>query len=368
MLGYHRRLERDLKRWQDLGLIDSALAGRLSADAARAGTGFALAPILAILASVLLGFAVISFVAAHWTELSRLTRLAVLIGSMGIAYAVAGMFYARAHAKFADAAVLLAVAVFGASIMLISQMFHIDGHAPDAVLVWWIGAFATGIVLRSNPALAFAMVLVAVWAMMETSITGDVHWPFLIGWALIAAAFAWQRWAPGVHIAGLALAGFVISIGYSVWRGHGHGVVVAIGLIATFGSMVLAMRPVRIGDWDLNAGAQASLGYSAATAFFGLMAMQFVESPGFDHLVLLAGLTLALLVGLIWYGVATGNRGALWLGYIGFSVEILAVYFNLVGTLLSTSAFFVTAGLLVLALAGLAWRLNAGERSIEVAP
>ena len=38
---------------------------------------------------------------------------------------------------------------------------------------------------------------------------------------------------------------------------------------------------------------------------------------------LIAALTLVLLLAAISHGFSTQNRGALWLGYIGFSIEIL---------------------------------------------
>ncbi len=63
--------------------------------------------------------------------------------------------FQRGLNAFGHAATLLGVAVFGASIMLISQMYHMDGNPPDAVLVWAIGALVTGVLLKSNPALAF---------------------------------------------------------------------------------------------------------------------------------------------------------------------------------------------------------------------
>ena len=69
----------------------------------------------------------------------------------------------------------------------------------------------------------------------------------------------------------------------------------------------------------------------------------------------------------IWWGLAYNNRGALWLGYIGFSIEILSVYEKTVGSLLGTSLFFLVAGLLVAALAFMAFRLNARRQLLEAA-
>ena len=360
MWNYRRHVERDLERWRAAGWVTLAGAAEIRKDLAKA-PGMGLAGVLGILASVLLAFGVFSFVASHWDEMPRLARLALLFGLLWAGYAAAGVLYARDMRAFGDAAVLFAVAVFGASIALISQMFHIDSHPPDGVYVWWIGALVAGVLLRSNPALALAMVLVCVWTAMEMGQRQRVYWPFLIGWAAVTAAFVWQRWRPGVHLSALALSLFVISLGYALNKGHEHQLVVGIGLAAAFAAIVAETSGK---DW--TGFAPIVLGYAIAAAFAGLMALQFYESPARDTLMILAAVTLALLLAAIWYGLQSRNRGVLWLGYIGFSIEILAVYFNLVGTMLSTSAFFLTAGLIVAVLAFMALRLHRRGLSTEV--
>ena len=68
---YKKRLQRDLDRWQANGWVSEE--GRLAilADVQRSGREFSLASALGILASVLFGFAAISFVAAHWEDMPR---------------------------------------------------------------------------------------------------------------------------------------------------------------------------------------------------------------------------------------------------------------------------------------------------------
>lgn len=354
MWGYERRLTRDIARWQSAGWVSADGARLILADAAKGGSFLSLAPVLATLASVLMGFAVISFVAAHWDEMPKLLRLGVLFGGLWASYGLAGFFGTRGMKGFSDAAVLLAVAIFGGSIMLISQMFHIDGHPPDGILLWWIGALAAGVVLASNPALALTMALVGLWAFLETDQRGHVFWPFLIGWALVAAAFAWRQWRPGLHLSGLALSAFVISLGYTLKQGHEHGTVATIGLLAcAAGFAGERIQPAWAALW------RGAIQYGAIIAFAALMALQFVEHTQVRELIFLAAITLGLLLGLIWYGLLSENRALLWLGYLGFSIEIFSIYMKTVGTLLDTSVFFLVAALLVAVLAGLAWRLHA---------
>lgn len=355
---YKKRLTRDLDRWEANGWVTRDGHAAILSDVASLGPNVSLASALAILASVLFGFAAISFVAAHWEEVPRLGRLALLLASIWAGYGTAGWLAARGHGALADAAILFAVAMFGASIMLISQMYNIDGNAPDAVLMWWIGAFFAGVLLRSNPALALAMVLVCVWSVMEVLERNTVHWPFLVGWAAVSGAFLWQRWLPGLHLSALALTGFLISLGYLLGHGHEHTAVAIIGMLIA--AAAIGAEKV-LPQYDHVAA--PVLAYAVVVTFAGLYALQFFEKTSLGTLVALAALTLVLLLGAIIYGLATANRGVLWLGYIGFSLEVLSVYWKTVGTILNTSLFFLVAALIVAALAYMALRIAQRGRS-----
>lgn len=356
MWGYQRRLSRDLDKWARAGWVSPQNADRIRADVASA-SGVSLPGVLGILAAVLLASAVMSFVAAHWEDMPRLARLGLLFALLWASYGAAAAFEQRGMRVFADAAILLGVAVFGASIMLVSQMFHINGNPPDGILLWWLGALLAGVALRSNPALALTLVLVCVWtfAWMDQH-WGRTHWPFLIGWALVTAAFVWQRWWPGAHLSGLALAGFIVTLGATLRDGHAFHLVTMLGLAACAAAIAVERTEPRFSQLG-----HVALGYAAATAYAGLWVLQFIERPETGELVVLGAFSLVLLLALIWYGLAAHNRGALWLGYLGFSVEILGLYAKTVGSLLDTSLFFLVAGLLVAGLAAMAWRLHARQ-------
>lgn len=353
---YRRRVEDDLTRWQEAGWVSPSGATAIRADLDKKGGAAGLAQSLSILAAVLIGFAVMSFVAANWQDMSRLGRLGLLIAGLVASYAGAGVLFSRGLQSFGESAVLLGSALFGASIMLVSQMYHMHGNPADAVLMWAAGSLLAGVALRTNPALALAMVLVATWGWMNTIDHWEVYWPFLFGWAVVAAALFWRQWGPGVHIAGLPLTGFVISLGYLLNDMHAHPVVVLIGL----GTVALAV----FGDkaWpQFQRMWSGMLGYAMIAAFAGLWAMQFFEDRSLGDFIVIAIATLILLLLAIWWGLQSGHRGALWLGYLGFSVEILGIYAKKFGTLLDTSLFFLIAGLIVAALAVVALKLNKGE-------
>jgi uncharacterized membrane protein len=295
-----------------------------------------------------------SFVAAHWSEIPRLFRLALIFGSLFASYGIAGVLFERNHPAFAHAAVLAGAALFGAGIMLIAQMFHIEGHPPGAVLTWALGALLAGVVLKSNPTLALAMLLMGLWGGWETTDSGQVHWAFLLGWGAVAAAILWRGWVAGLHLAAIVLSIWIVSLGYWLFRGHAHGVVVGIGLLVAATGVAAPVFSERWTVW-----APSAIAYGMAVAFAGLFALQFVETLALDYLILLAIITLALVLGGIMHGLRTNNVVLLWLGYVGFCIEVLALYFKTVGTLLGSSLFFISAGVIVIVLAAAAYRLHA---------
>ncbi|MBS0235586.1 MAG: DUF2157 domain-containing protein [Proteobacteria bacterium] len=349
---YKKWLLRDLDRWRANGWLSEEGRAAIVADVQNSASAFSLASALGILASVLFGFAAISFVAAHWEDMPRLARLLFLLACVWAGYGVAGWLEMRGQTLLADAAVLFSSGMFGASIMLISQMYNISGDPADGILLWWMGTLLAGAVLRSNPTLALAMVLVGTWSFLHVSESNTVHWPFLIGWALVTAAFVWQRWWPGLHLSALTLSLFVVSLGYLLGKGHAHGLVAVLGVLAAIGSV--AIEKTR---FDLDHLATPLFVYAIAVTFAGLFALQFFESPSVAQLLLLAVVTLSLLLVAIAYALSKGNRGALWIGYMAFSTEILAIYGQTIGSILGTSLFFLIAAVIVAALAYLALRL-----------
>src|SRR5690606_8501395 len=120
MRGYRKRIEQDLPRWRESGWVTAEGEKAIAAEVAQSGWQISLAPALAILGAVLFGFAVMSFVAANWQEMPKLLRIVLLLGGLLVSYLAAGALFQRGLDAFAHAAILIGVAIFGASIMLIS--------------------------------------------------------------------------------------------------------------------------------------------------------------------------------------------------------------------------------------------------------
>jgi len=371
MIGYRKNLDRDLKRWREKGLLSVEAESAIRADVASRGGGFALAPALAILGAVLLCFAAMTFVAANWQEMPKLLRLGILFASLWGAYAGAWAMQRSAMGYATEAAILVGVGLFGASIMLIAQMYHIEGNPPDAVLTWAAGSLLAGVLLRSRAALALAIGLVSLWSWWEVSqMRGATHWPFLLGWLAAAVPVIWLRWRAGYHLLAISLSAWIIGLGYQFdWTGPGgiefaHLGVAVIGALAALASG-LAERDSRPA---IAEAAEPLAIYGLGTAYAGLFALQVIEdTPGWG-IALFAILSLTLIISVLVFAVRTQHAALVRIAYLLFSIELLALYFKTLGTLLDTALFFMVAGLLVIALAMVAWRLAKVQRPVRAGP
>jgi uncharacterized membrane protein len=368
-MRYQKRLQQDLPQWVAAGWLSedgkNAILRHVESNKGSVG----LYGVLAILGATLLGFAAMTFVASNWQAMSKLLRLSLLMAGMWGAYVAAAVLFARDMKAFGHAAVLTGVGIFGASIMLVAQMYHIEGNPPDAVLLWGAGCLLAGIVFRSNPALALAMALAVLWSGWESDITGAIHWPFLLAWAAIVAAYVWTGWTAGLQLAVLGLVYFLGSIVIHKPGAH-FDVIIAIVAVAVAG----AAAWVEVNGPNLHdqrQGRFASLLPSlftnaVAIGFAALFSVQFFtgifgtsRALALPSLLLVAVITLGLLIAAVAWSMRSDNRTAQKVCYAAFSIEILALYFRTFGTLMNTSLFFLVAGLIVIGLSVAAYKLNA---------
>ena len=347
MSWYRNRVERDLARWQRAGWVNEAGASAIRADLQSRNSAFGVAPIFAILGAVLFGFAVMSFVAAHWTAMSKLARLALLLATLWGCYGGAAYLFHRQLNAFAQAAVLGGIAVYGASIMLIAQMYHMEGNPPDAVLMWALGALLAAVLLRSQPGarrdVRAAGGVDLLGARAQPSRALDVS---SSPGPPTAAAAAWLGWRPGLHLAAISLVVWLVPLGYFIFDHHAHWIVVA---DRRRGGR--RRRRCRPGHRPAHPRLAALFAYGLMCAFAGLYILQFIDplmlygtqqdTASIQRLVLLAILTLAMLLGAMLWALGADNRAALWLAYAAFALEIFTLYLKTFGTLLNTSLFFL---------------------------
>jgi len=224
---HYRTLSRDMVNWQKQGWVSAQGAHAILDDKRPSGLGGRLVFLVGLLGALLLLFAAISFVAANWDDMSRLARLTLLLALLWFSFLAGWRLLVHQHPVMAEIAWSLGLGLFGVNIILIAQMFHIDSHPPNGVLMWTIGALAVAALLQSRAALLATFAGGLGWSLSET-IGYDVfiHWSFLLIWTPALALSAWERWAPASHMAFLSFISWMIVaiLRYAAeghWAPHG---------------------------------------------------------------------------------------------------------------------------------------------------
>ena len=203
--GFLRRLRKELPAWVERGwVLPESQQAILDHVAGQGGVGVRYLPLaFSVLGVLLLGAGVITFFAANWAVLPKITKLIVLFGSMWMAYGGAGFLLARRQwPQLGEAMLLLGVILFGANIMLISQTYHIDAHYPNGVLLWALGGVVTAYLMKSQAAMIPGIALAVLWSGMETfGFYRSLHWPFVIVWGSCLPAIYRKSWMPAWHVA-----------------------------------------------------------------------------------------------------------------------------------------------------------------------
>ncbi|MEY9180897.1 putative membrane protein [Bradyrhizobium sp. USDA 326] len=204
--SYRQRLEADLAQWEADGVIAPAAAASIRNALPPLSPGINIAVVVAIVGGLLIAAAFLAFVAAHWTEIARLLRFAILLAGMVVAGSLGAWFAATGRTVLADLCASIGAIIFGAGIALVGQMYHLGEDFAGGMLLWSIGAFAAALLTGSRGALAVGLAAAGIWTCMRTYDAPDVlHLPFVAVWLVAASvAFAWNSRA-AAHLVALAV-------------------------------------------------------------------------------------------------------------------------------------------------------------------
>src|SRR5690606_18507339 len=142
--------------------IDEGTAAALRRDVERSGrSAISLGTVLAVMAAVLVGAAILIIIAANIERVPRIARVTALFAIIAASYICGAILKIRGRDGFGEALFLIGLAAFGASIALIGQMYHMSGDEAEAIFIWCGAAIAAAALLKS-PVLTNSSVLLAV--------------------------------------------------------------------------------------------------------------------------------------------------------------------------------------------------------------
>ncbi len=167
---FRYQLRQEVEQWQAEGLINQQLyetiTHRYQFSALETSARNRFVMILLGLGSVLLGLAVITFVAANWQVWSRGVRVVLLL-SLFVGVNTAGFYLwryptERWSSRLGQGLLLLGALILGANMALMSQMFHASGEVYQLYLLWGLGVVAMAYSLRLTLLGILAVILVGI--------------------------------------------------------------------------------------------------------------------------------------------------------------------------------------------------------------
>ena len=165
--AYRQRLEADLTRWQNDGVITPTIGDTIRARLGPPPKGVNIATVVGMVGALLIAAAFLAFVAANWTEIARPARFAILLAGIAAAYALGAWFDKQDRGYLADISATVGSIVFGAAIALTGQMYHLSGDFAAGALLWAGGALLAAALTGSRGALAVALAAGGLWSGMR---------------------------------------------------------------------------------------------------------------------------------------------------------------------------------------------------------
>jgi uncharacterized membrane protein len=343
MSRYKARLTRDLDAWIGRGLVPASSRDAIL-DSVPQRRRLEAATALAVVGALLLGVAIIAFIAANWGGMPRLLRFALVLGAF-LASAGGSAWAVRADRPIAANTLLAVTAlIYAAAIGLTGQIFDIAGDPRLALRAAAMAAGLLALAGRSSGAAATALILVCLG---EAAAVGERG----IGWAAPAGALgvvlAWL-WRSRLlaHAAGIALliGGFVV--------GPERTTELFVFVAAAFAALAFWART---GIAPGHPAAQALYGWAAGglLLFFAVAGFGDGVLEGLPH----RALWLALSVAVLAVGRHDRHVGVTGVAVVSLAAAIFAILADLGLGLMTAAAVFAACAVAALAAGALLrWR------------
>lgn len=159
-------LRQEVQQWQAEDLLSEQQAQQILARYASHGSQLA-RTVFSVIGAVIFGLGVILFFAWNWASMGHVSKLGVIFTALLTAH-IAGAYYRqRGQVALGEGLSALGTLLFGSGIFLVSQIYHIEEHYPNAFLVWGSGALLLAWALPSTTQGVFACILYALWVSFE---------------------------------------------------------------------------------------------------------------------------------------------------------------------------------------------------------
>jgi len=349
---FRRYLSREIDQWTRKGLLQPGQGEVLLADHDQRHTGFHLSGVLAVLAAVLFGAAVVALVAANWEAIARPVRVGMVFVFIIGGLAAAAVAQRRESRWVPEAALVFVLLCYGAGIALVAQMYHLSGDEAAFMLTWTIGALVVSACFSSGGAAIAAGLLGLGYLFARIDLFGvgdladmmDVTGYGLV--LLVALAVGLSAWRSGSKMAG-HLTVFIL-IGWILWLADGVAELDPGYVLAPIGVIAFIAGSLTPSPWSgivVRHGTVSAYGAVMALAGLGLIQADLYDT-GLAAEMIFAAFILVVSVAVL--ATAGGeNRLIRRFAYFAFACETLYIVGETLGSLLGSAGFLFLAGLVL---------------------
>ena len=351
-------LAMEISTWVDQGLISAdqarAICRQYGVDYDEIRSRSTAHRVLAVLGFLFIGLALITVIGANWESIPRGVRMAGLLVLTAGTHGLAVRHHLSGRASLAIGLFILGNLFYGASIILIAQIYHLGEHMPDGVFWWALGSLPFAVLLCSVGLTVFSGLLALLWFCLEFT-TGFLTPVFFCAAFLLflaAELYVLVRARASTLLFLMFVASAVLwfeTVLATIWRDGGgrlafsaeHAFVSAALFILAYAvsHRLHASRSVKVGDY----GTVLSL-WTLRFALFGMLVLSF-EAPweamiGHDwsDQTSMWGIVAALAAAALWFGSKTSTLrvllplvvlcGAAMVAVVASQAESDAVYFQ----------------------------------------
>ena len=257
-------LSREIKSWVDADVIDAEQGRRIAArydidvdDQSRPRIGSLAVRLLAFLC---IGTAALILIGQNWDEIPRSLRIVGLL-SVTLGLNLFGLKqYLSERPERATGWFLLGAICFGASVMLIGQIYHLGEHYAAGVYLWAIGVLPIAFVVNHGALLTLSLALATLWFLTDANL-GNFGETYLLFLAVIVVRLFDMPRRPSLAFLTAAGAALYLqvatSFSFTDWMSYDNG---AENFVVFVGTLLIYLALA----WGLGSyGAAASRDYEA---------------------------------------------------------------------------------------------------------
>ncbi|SEB94401.1 DUF2157 domain-containing protein [Paenibacillus sp. GP183] len=183
-------IQKEGRRWTDSGIITPAQLEQILGLYPDKKHAIGLIPILG---SILVGLGILSFMAANWQDIPQLLRLLMIIALLAGFYWGGERMLSRDHEKLGIALISLGLVSFGAGIILIAQMFHLQAYDAFSWIVWGTAGMLLTYLYRSRYLYMISLLLFSIAQLYSISQFQEFSYTTLVIVLAGLGYFTWKR-------------------------------------------------------------------------------------------------------------------------------------------------------------------------------